>query len=460
MTTRTGGRRPQRVLVLLVLALLTAACGSRLSHAEHVAANGGRSSSDRADNASDDSETTDLTLGPGEVPVGDSTATTIGGSTDDGATATTAAAIGGGATPAAGGAAIRVGRVGNFGGVAGASCAPARESLRAWVGLINAKGGINGHKVELLVADDGNEGTRDLSIAKDFVENRGVIALINYYGAAGGPDAVASYATSKGVPIIGGAAFDSTFYKYPIMFPQITGPQSFNYSAAKVMLDKGIKKVAIVYCTEGGVCKQNSDQFKAAAQKQGLQIVYEAGVSLAQPDFTAECVAARNAGATGFFPQVDGSSVNRLARSCSRQGFKPKYYVTAPIDPPDPLLEGAFTTIRTFPWFLTSGSPAIAEYAQAMQRYAPGTTGNSFTTSGWMSGKLLEVAAKRVSAKPTSREILEGLWAIQNETFGGISPAISFRKDQTAPDANCAFYIEVKGGKWTAPNGAGLVACR
>jgi branched-chain amino acid transport system substrate-binding protein len=378
---------------------------------------------------------------------------TTGGTTATGAT-TGATAV------AAGGAPIRVGMIGNFGGVAGASFVSARESLKAWVGMTNAKGGINGHKVELLVADDGNEGARDLSIAKDFVENRGVIALVNYYGGAGGPDAVAAYAESKGVPIIGGAAFDSTFFRHAIMFPQVTGPDSFNYAAAKVMADKGISKVAIVYCTEGGVCKENSDQFKAAALALGLQVVYESGVSLVQPDFTAECLAARNAGATGFFPQVDGGSVNRLARSCTRQGYKPGYFVTAPGDGPDASLEGAFTALRTFPWFLSSGSPGLEEYGQAMKRYAPNVTGNSFTTSGWMSGKLLEVAARKVSAKPTAQELLDGLWSIKDETFGGISPALTFTKGQTAKGGNCAFYSEVRGGKWTAPNGASLVACK
>jgi hypothetical protein len=86
--------------------------------------------------------------------------------------------------------------------------------------------------------------------------------------------------------------------------------------------------------------------------------------------------------------------------------------------------------------------------------------GNSFTTSGWMSGKLLEVAARKVSAKPTSQELLEGLWSIKDETFGGISSALTFTKGQTARGGNCAFYIEVKGGKWTAPQGANLVACK
>jgi branched-chain amino acid transport system substrate-binding protein len=463
MTARIRQRRSKAALLSVALLMFVSACGSRLTHDEHVAANGGR---DDAESAKDDDDTD---TGDGDVigvfvpgdgttqdTTGTSTGTTGGVGTTGGPTATEPTGSGG---PPPGGDAIRVGMIGNFGGIAGASFVTARESLKAWVGMINAKGGINGHKVELLVADDGGEGTRDLALAKDFIENRGAIALINYFGGAGGPEAVAAYAQSKGVPVIGGAAFDATFFRHPIMFPQIVGTKAAYHASAKEMADRGLNKVAIVYCTEGGVCKENANLFKAAAVANGMQVVYEAGVSLAQPDFTAECLAARGAGANAFYPQVDGGSVNRLARSCSRQGFKPGYFLTAPVDPPDPILEGSFTTTRTFPWFIESGSPALEEYGAAMKRFAPNTVRNGFTTFGWMSGKLLEVAAAKVSTHPTAQEILEGLWAIKNETFGGISPAMSFVKGQPAPEANCGYYLEIKGGKWTAPKGMELTSC-
>ena len=462
MTLQRRRRRPRTVLAALALLLVSSACASRVSHEEHLAmvAGNARDQEGAADGGSGSDGGTG-SLAPGVTGEGTDGVVVGGGTTTGGTTTGGTGATGGTSGPAAasGGAAIRVGMIGNFGGVAGASFVSARESLKAWVGMVNARGGINGHRVELLVADDGNEGTRDLGIAKDFVENRGVVALINYFGAAGGPEAVASYAEGKGVPIIGGAAFDATFFRHPSMFPQITGHENFYYSNAKAMKDAGMTKVAIVYCTEGAVCKENADAFKKFALQMGLQVVYEAGVSLAQPDFTAECLNARAAGANAFYPQVDGNSVTRLARSCTRQGFQPRLFMTAPVDPPDPLVEGAIATLRSFPWFIESGSPALEEYGQAMRTYAPNLTRNSFTTYGWMSGKLLEKAAAHVSTQPTSREILEGLWAIHDETFGGISPAISFAEGKPAPKANCTFYAEVKGGKWVAPRGMELVAC-
>src|SRR5207249_878226 len=53
--------------------------------------------------------------------------------------------------------------------------------------------------------------------------------------------------------------------------------------------------------------------------------VYEAQVSLAQPDFTAECIQAQRNGATGIQSAVDGPSIARLSKSCAQQGYKPQY---------------------------------------------------------------------------------------------------------------------------------------
>jgi branched-chain amino acid transport system substrate-binding protein len=446
---------------------LASACGSRLSHDEHLSAAGRtvQAAGNTAAGVGDSSGTEGgaPTAGVGSTAVGTGTGsdpgTATGTGTATGASSGTGQTATGGAT-AAKGAPIRVGMICNCSGIGGASFVPVRDAMKAWVAMINAKGGIKGHPVELLFTDDGSDGGRDLAAAKDFVENRHVVALVNYFGAAGGPPAVAKYAESKNVPIIGGAAIDDTWFKSPMMFPQMTGPDPNYYASAKAMAEHGMDKIAIVYCTEGAVCKENADHFKRNAESLGLKVVYEAGVSLVQPDFTNECINARAAGANAVYPQVDGNSVNRMARSCNRQNYKIKYFVPAPVEPPDPLIEGAVAVTPVFPWTVESGSPALEEYAAAIHKYAPNITKNSWITAGWASGKLLEKAAANVSATPTSQDLLNGLWAMRNETLGGLTPALTFVKGQPAAPPNCGFYMEAKGGHWVAPLGAKLYGCK
>ena len=48
-------------------------------------------------------------------------------------------------------------------------------------------------------------------------------------------------------------------------------------------------------CVEADGCKSLGRVFPKYGPEFGLDVVYQAGVSLAQPDYTAECLNARNA---------------------------------------------------------------------------------------------------------------------------------------------------------------------
>lgn len=466
MHRKSQSNRRIRRVALLVLPCLLVACGTRLTHEEHLAAAGGAG----ATGSNSTGAAASAAAGAGASTAAGSTGAS-GGTAGSGAAGAGSAAGGPGAelegavagaaegSAATPGSPIRIGMIGNFGGIAGASFVPAREALKAWVASVNARGGINGHPVELLVADNGNEGARDLAIAKDFVENQGVIAIVNYFGGAGGPPAVAAYAAEVGVPVIGGLTTDQTWTTSTHLFPQTAGYDNIYFASARAMADQGMDKIAIVYCIEGSVCQENADRFRVHAEAMGLEVVYSAGVSLAQPDFTSECLNARSRGANAVYPQLDGNSVARMARSCGRQGFNPRFFLPAPVEPADPVLGNAIAVVPTFPWVLTSGSPALDEYGQAIAQYAPDVARNSFLTSGWMTGKVVELAAANMPEPPTAAAMLAGLWAMQNQTFGGISPAITYVQGQPAAPANCAFYMEIQDGQWTAPRGAELYGC-
>ena len=57
------------------------------------------------------------------------------------------------------------------------------------------------------------------------------------------------------------------------------------------------------------------------AKELGFEIVYQARASLTQPDYTAECLSAQQAGADVIITAVDNNSYCASARSCARQNF-------------------------------------------------------------------------------------------------------------------------------------------
>src|SRR5260370_477647 len=93
--------------------------------------------------------------------------------------------------------------------------------------------------------------------------------------------------------------------------------------AAKQLVPAGKTKLGLVYCAEAEQCGRIEKGWAEFAGKVGFEVAYESPVSIAQPDFTAVCLSARNAGAQVVGVLADTNTVSRLAASCARQGFRP-----------------------------------------------------------------------------------------------------------------------------------------
>jgi branched-chain amino acid transport system substrate-binding protein len=440
--------------------LVAAACGSRLSTKEILAQNvlGRTGAGTAASQASDQSAGPAVGTADGTAAnagAGGAQAAGPGASGQSGRVQAGGPASGTGGSSSATKAPIVVGFVGSLSGIGGPTLIPARDGWVAWQKMVNARGGINGHPVQLLVGDDGNNESRALAIARDFVENKGAIAISS--GSAS-VSALAKYSQGRSLPVVGSVPGSPDWNQTPMLFPPF-GTQ-VGWGAAQLAKNAGVKKVATVYCVESGTCKYADDAFVAAAKAEGLQVVYQGGISITQPDYTAECLQMKSAGAELVYPVTENSSSVRLAQSCSRQGFRPTWEVAGGTDAMTkiPEYEGAISAEPAFPWFVRSGSPAVDEYVQALQKYAPNllSSGVDSQAWGWVSAMLFEKAAANVSDKPTSQDILNGLWAMKGETLGGLDAggvARTFTRGQPTPDVSCVFGATIRGGKWEAPQG-------
>ena len=92
--------------------------------------------------------------------------------------------------------------------------------VQAWASSVNAKGGIDGHKVQIIVKDDGYNPTTSLADAQAFVQQNHVIAIFDNSDEDG---VWATYIKSQHVPVIG-ATEANTGYQNPDFFPP--GPPS------------------------------------------------------------------------------------------------------------------------------------------------------------------------------------------------------------------------------------------
>jgi branched-chain amino acid transport system substrate-binding protein len=268
------------------------------------------------------------------------------------------------------------------------------------------------------------------------------------------------YLTQKRVPVIGSELGGQWFYTSPMFFPQTSSGLALTYvniaGIARYVVPKGKTKVATLTCQEAQFCTDANRIWPQMAPSFGLQVVSQGRASLAQPDFTSECLSAKNANAQVLLMAMDTNSVGRIASACSRVDFHPvfSFATTVTVDRmrSDPNLEGTVLALPLAPWFQAS-NPSIAQYRDTMARYSPGNTVTASGENGWAAAKLFELAGTRGSDPTTSAGILDGLWSMKNETLGGLIPAVTFTKDQNAPDVKCWSVVVITGGQFTAPEG-------
>jgi branched-chain amino acid transport system substrate-binding protein len=206
-------------------------------------------------------------------------------------------------------------------------------------------------------------------------------------------------------------------------------------------------------CREAQVCTDASADVKKHAAENGFNLVYEGQGSIAQPDFTAECLAARNAGVEVLAPVFDVNSIKRLVRSCSQQGYRPEWIIisgdTSLLAVPE--LNGSVTAARAVPYALDV--PANHQYHVAFKQYAPGSALGGTQAEGWAAAKLFEKVLTNAAEPITSASILDSLWSLRGETLDGLVSPLTYARNQPAPSPKCVFAMVQKDGQFTAPDG-------
>lgn len=348
--------------------------------------------------------------------------------------------------------------VGWYSGIFASSTVPMLKGLQAWVAHINERGGLNGHRVQLAVYDDGGDTARNRAARQDAIERRGAIAFLLDTNPLSGKGGV-EYAVQKRVPILGGTGGEPWAYSEAMVFPQMSSAMNFwaTYpsSAARHVIPQGKRKVGTVVCAEGQACADSATVWAERAKDLGFEVVYKSRPAAAQPDFTAECLAARNAGVEVQWIVLPANAAGNFVNSCARQSFKPTYVFpiqAVGVFMEDELYDGSLAPNPVFPWS-QKGTPATDEFQEAFRKYLADKAIPYAAPIGWVAGKMLEKAAANLPEPPTTAGLLAGLWTFREETLGGLTSPLTFIENQTAKPTVCWFDVVNVKGKWTSPAG-------
>ncbi len=137
--------------------------------------------------------------------------------------------------------------VGTYSGPIGTVLTPMLQATQAWVNTANARGGLNGHPVQLIVYDDGGDPAKSRAQVQEAVEKRRAIAFVQMGQPITGQCCI-DYITAKRIPVIGSETGSPWFYDTsPMYFPQTGSGElltlSAIYSAAQEAIPAGKTKL-------------------------------------------------------------------------------------------------------------------------------------------------------------------------------------------------------------------------
>lgn len=454
--------------IVMIVALVAASCGTRLDHddivgaASRMGASTGQDPSDPGVPGSDGVPGASAEAGPSAdgVPGGSAEAGPSGKSGTAAGSGGAGEADGGrksgsgGSGKAANGAPIVIGSAGTASGLGSAGTQQTGQALRAWAAVTNAKGGIDGRPVKVIVMDDGGDAAKARSQVQELVEKHKVVALVSNFGWTASVNAWKDYVEKKRVPAIGGNCATGVWESSPVFFSQCPALNTTAYGSVHVAAKYGRgKKFGALVCSEDAACSVAEDRWfkQGYAKKAGLDPVYHAKISLSQPDYTSECIQARNAGVEILALAVDPATTKRIVSSCRRQNFNPQYlpfFGAEAADTPK-YVKDVISPQLVFP-FAGLSTPAYQEFIAAWRKYRQDQPA-FYATMSWASAKIFEKAAR--SAKDVTRSgLIDALYKFKNQRFGGLTVPLSYGPKGT-DNSPCIFYMKGSAGKWSAPQG-------
>jgi len=304
-----------------------------------------------------------------------------------------------------------------------------RNGIKAYFDEVNAKGGVNGRKLELVTLDDGYEPARTVPNTKELIEKHRVFALIGYVGTPTSVPAVPVFTEAK-VPFIGpftGAeALRQPFNRY--IFHVRASYYDETDKIVEQVLSTGGKNIAVFYQDDAyGQAGLKGTQI--AMEKRGQKIaalgtverntvkVEDAvkKINAAQPDAVVMISAytscaefikqMKKAGSTAQFYNV--SFVGSVSLANALGGDGPGVGISQ---------------VVPFPW--ATSVPVVKEY-QALSAKSGNKDYNFGAMEGFLVAKTFVEGLRRTGKDVTREKFIDSMEKMQDVDLGGFFVSFS-----------------------------------
>ncbi|TMK84815.1 MAG: hypothetical protein E6G57_14535, partial [Actinobacteria bacterium] len=331
-----------------------------------------------------------------------------------------------------------------------------RDTVRAYFNKVNAAGGVNGHKFQLLDCDSGYDPSRAHQCAQRLL-GQGVLAIVGPLSVSG-EDPETQFFNSQGVPLVGGLGVPAEF-NAPLSWPVTASLTRYGTAMGTHAKDLGLKAPGVIIINASFV-KPVEASLLAALHANGIKEKSVDEVDATKADYTDLALKLSSEGADSIIGGLDPFSYARLFQALDRQNFHPKVLglgldkksanqsygksvynaesLTPVLEPDD-----------------HHGDAAVADYENAVRQYFPNQVPalDVYTEGDWVAAQAFVEAIKRIGTNPINRKTLtDALNGISNFN-PGLTVPLTFGAGGSHDPNHCFQWIRNQGGNWTTYSG-------
>jgi branched-chain amino acid transport system substrate-binding protein len=337
-----------------------------------------------------------------------------------------------------------------------------RDTVRSYFNLVNAQGGVNGYKFQLVDCDSKYDPSSAHQCAQKLI-SQGVMAIVGWLSLSG-EESETPFLTNQGVPVIGGLGVPSE-YQSPLSYPTtpslVTDGTALGTHAGQIHL----KKPGVIFLNANFI-QPVEQSFLGAMKRQGISPVDVETVDATKADYTDIVLKFQTSGAQSIAAFLDPFSYARLFQAMERQNFHvpilggglDKASANRQYDSgcgASCAVFGADSASPVLEYIDHTGTPAIAQYLNAVRTYYPGQYGalDAYTTYQWLAAEVFVQAVKSLGANPVTRQSIAGaLNGIRNFDDGGITQPITYGSGNHDP-LKCLQWLHNYNGQWRTTSG-------
>ena len=189
---------------------------------------------------------------------------------------------------------------------------PERNTAEMIAEQVNAKGGINGHLLELIIEDTEGDATKTVNAVNKLIEKDNVLAIIGP-SRSGSTMAIVPTIQEKQVPLVSCAAAEAIVVPVAERKWVFKTPQKDSDAVIRIyehMKANGVSKIAIITGTTG-FGDQGRKQLKKYAEQMGMEIVADETYGPGDTDMTPQLTKIKNTDAQALvnWSIVPGQSI-------------------------------------------------------------------------------------------------------------------------------------------------------